>query len=121
MRKKKLTDLQKAKLQGKSVAEIKYPESTAIRKLTEKNTKVKWPTPTVCEQHQKIDYKTLAFVAKEQMNLIKQLTLQVVEMEKKFNVSQEGVAELTKVYSDRILECNNIIKDLHQRLSGRVN
>ena len=118
---RKLTDLQKAKLQNKSVAEIKYPKSTVIRKLTAKQTKVKWPKPTVCEQHQMIDYKTLAFVAKEQMKVIKTMTKQIADMEEKFQVSQEGVTELTKVYSDRILECNNIIRDLHQRLSGRVN
>ncbi len=121
MSKKKLTDLEKAKLENKSIAELKYPKSEIVRKLTIKNSKAKWPKPTVCEQHQMIDYKTLAHLAKEQMKLIKQLTSQVVEMEDKFKTTQDAVNELTKVYSDRILECNNIIKELHERLSGRFN
>ena len=81
---------------------------------------VKLPRPNNCE-HDRIDYKAMAYMAKHQLQMIKALIEQVANMEAKFKLSQEGVNELTKVYSDRILECNNIIKDLHGRLIERAN
>jgi len=94
------SDMDKAK--GISIAELKYP-------------------PPNNSEHDRIDYKAMAYMAKHQLQMIKALIEQIANMEAKFKLSQEGVNELTKVYSDRILECNNIIKDLHGRLIGRAN
>jgi hypothetical protein len=60
-------------------------------------------------------------MARQQLKIIKQLTKQIAEMEDKFKLSQEGLAELTKVFSERIFESNKIIKDLHDRIFRRAN
>jgi hypothetical protein len=119
-KRKRLTDLQKAKQLGKSVAEMKFPNSAEVRKATAIQSKVKWPNPNPCE-HDKIDYKAMSFMARQQLKIIKQLTKQIAEMEDKFKLSQEGLAELTKVFSERIFESNKIIKDLHDRIFRRAN
>jgi len=64
-----------------SKAEIEYPKSKIIKKIATRKTKVQ--KPTVCEQHQMVDYKTLVFLTKEQMKIIKLLTKAVSEMEEK--------------------------------------
>ena len=112
------SDMDKAK--GISIAELKYPKSEEVKKAIARNSKFKFPPPNNCE-HDRIDYKAMAYMAKHQLQMIKTLIEQIANMEAKFKLSQEGVNELTKVYSDRILECNNIIKDLHGRLIGRAN
>tara|TARA_R110000765_G_scaffold421888_1_gene528445 strand:+ start:295 stop:663 length:369 start_codon:yes stop_codon:yes gene_type:complete len=112
------SDMDKAK--GISIAELKYPKSEEVKKAIARNSKLKFPPPNNCE-HDRIDYKAMAYMAKHQLQMIKALIEQIANMEAKFKLSQEGVNELTKVYSDRILECNNIIKDLHGRLIGRAN
>tara|TARA_R110000751_G_scaffold304211_1_gene419488 strand:- start:349 stop:717 length:369 start_codon:yes stop_codon:yes gene_type:complete len=112
------SDMDKAK--GISIAELKYPKSEEVKKAIARNSKLKFPPPNNSE-HDRIDYKAMAYMAKHQLQMIKALIEQIANMEAKFKLSQEGVNELTKVYSDRILECNNIIKDLHGRLIGRAN
>ena len=106
------TDLQKAKEQGKSIAEMKYPNSETIKKLTEETTKrPAGPKPDVCKQHQMIDYKTLSYLAKEQMTVIKQLTKAVADMEQRAtdlkkvadNFEKENTAlrnEIDEIYQD---------------------
>ena len=108
------------KAKGISIAELKYPKSEEVKKAIARNSKLKFPPPNNSE-HDRIDYKAMAYMAKHQLQMIKALIEQIANMEAKFKLSQEGVNELTKVYSDRILECNNIIKDLHGRLIGRAN
>jgi len=105
----RLTDLQKAKKLGKSVAEMKFPNSAEVRKATAIQSKVKWPNPNPCE-HDRIDYKAMSFMARQQLKIIKQLTKQIAEMEDKFKLSQEGLAELTKVLVKESLSLTKLSK-----------
>ncbi len=61
-----MTDLENAKRKGLSVAELKYPNSKEVAKAVTRQSKVKWPEPHPCE-HDKIDYKAMQFMAKQQL------------------------------------------------------
>ena len=65
----------------------------------------------------KLEQKTLLFIAKQQMIVIKQLTKQIADMEDKFQLSQEGVSELTEQYSTEIDDQNKLITDLRREIN----
>lgn len=115
----RMTDLENAKRKGVSVAELKYPNSKEVAKAVTKQSKVKWPEPHPCE-HDKIDYKAMQFMAKQQLIIIKQLTKQIADMEEKFHISQQGVTELTDQYTTEIDRQNAVILGLHTEINRIV-
>ena len=115
----RMTDLENAKRKGVSVAELKYPNSKEVAKASMRQSKVKWPEPIICE-HDKIDYKSMQFMAKQQLIIIKQLTKQIADMEEKFNLSQQGVTELTDQYTTELDRQDEIILGLHTEIKRIV-
>ena len=109
-------------MKKRKALKAQYPNSQIIKDALRKvpvGPSEKVARKTMCE-HERIDYKTLAILAKKFVGIIEHLATAVTAMEDKFTAAKENVEWVTQNADHAIEKRDEVIKKLQDQLRKEV-